>query len=119
MIEDVSYCGLLCSGCPIHWATRETDPKLKNKMRTAIAILTRKLYNMDLCVEDITGCDGCRIENGRLFPACEACPVRTCARERGLANCANCEDYICEELERFFVDNPEAKSRLEFIRSVI
>ena len=119
MKETVSYCGLICSGCPIHWATTETDQDLKIKMRTEIAALTRRLYDMDMTPEEITACDGCLVENGRLFPGCTSCPIRACAKQRGLPNCAYCEDYICAELEKFFRDNPESKSRLEFIHSVI
>jgi hypothetical protein len=31
------------------------------------------------------------------------CPVRPCVLERGLDNCAQCEDYVCERLEQRLV----------------
>jgi hypothetical protein len=119
MKDVVSYCGLLCTGCPILWATHEEDVVLKEKMRTEIAKLSNKLYKTAYCSEDITDCDGCRTEGGKLFPGCADCQIRNCAMERQIPNCAHCSDYVCETLEAFFKDNPESKSRLDFIRSLV
>jgi hypothetical protein len=119
MKNVVSYCGLLCDGCPIFWATKEKDVILKENMRIEIAKLSNKLYKTNFCSKDITDCDGCLTENARLFPGCIDCKIRNCAREKNLLNCANCSDYVCESLDTFFKDNAEAKSRLDFIRSIL
>ncbi len=118
MENIVSYCGLLCMGCPIYMATRETDRALKDKMKVEIAKLSNSLYHTSHTPEDITDCDGCMTENGRLFEGCRDCPIRNCAGEKGVPNCAYCGEYPCETLGTFFRDNPEAKSRLDFIRSI-
>jgi hypothetical protein len=94
------------------------------------AILTRCGYRCDLCLAyapNVTGtpsnreklsdgwyryfgfrlsperilCDGCMAQNPRLID--QACPVRPCVLERGLDNCGQCEDYICERLEQRLV----------------
>lgn len=119
MDNIVSYCGLLCSGCPVLWATNENNEQLKVKMRTEIAILSNTLYQTKYTAEHITDCDGCLNESGRLFKGCENCEIKTCAREKEIPNCAHCSDYICERLDKFFIDNPESKSRLDFIRALL
>ena len=119
MKEIVSYCGLLCSGCPIHWASKEEDEALKEKMRIEIAKTSNRLYNTNYSAEDIADCDGCLVENGRLFPGCMHCRIRNCAREKKIPNCAYCSEYSCETIEEFFKDNPESKSRLSIIRSIL
>jgi hypothetical protein len=119
MEEIVSYCGLICLGCPILWATKEKDLKLKEKMRVEIAKMSNSLYKTEFGSKDITDCDGCLNENGRLFAGCNQCQIRICARAKKIQNCTYCDEYICEKLEKFFVDNADAKIRLAFIRSLL
>jgi hypothetical protein len=117
--ERVAYCGLMCDGCPIYWATQETDPEKQTKMRTAIARLGQEQYGLTFRPEDITDCDGCRMENGRLFSGCKTCEIRDCARERNLVTCAHCAEYACEKLRKMFATDPGAKTHLEVIRSIL
>jgi hypothetical protein len=117
--ERVAYCGLMCDGCPIYWATQETDPEKQAKMRTAIARLGQEQYDLTFRPEDISDCDGCRTENGRLFSGCKTCEIRDCARERNLKTCAHCDDYACEKLRKMFATDPGAKTHLEVIRSIL
>ena len=119
MKDVVSYCGLLCQGCPIYWATNEGSEQLKEKMRTEIALLSTRLYKTEHSSSDITDCDGCLAEDSRLFPGCVNCQIRNCARDKNLPNCAYCQDYACETLEAFFKENTESKARLDFIRSMV
>lgn len=119
MNDIVSYCGLICIGCPVLWATNEKDEILKEKMRCEIAILSNKLYQTDYTAKDISDCAGCLAEDPDLFPGCVNCEIRNCAREKEISNCAHCNDYTCERLDAFFKDNPESKSRLDFIRSLL
>ena len=86
--ELVAYCGLTCQGCPIYWATRENDPVKKQKIRTAIARLGQEHYGVTMRPEEITDCDGCTLENGRLYSGCKQCEIRICARERKVETCA-------------------------------
>ena len=115
----MAYCGLTCSTCPIYLATRQEDPGEQARMRDEILRLCQEQYGLSYTFEDITDCDGCHSEGKRLFSACQACPIRNCAREKKLENCAVCPEYACEKLESFFVSEPDARSRLEAIRSKI
>jgi hypothetical protein len=118
MEEQVSYCGIMCHGCPIYWATRETDPVKKRKMCTEIARICSELYKQHINPEEIVDCDGCRAD-GRLYAGCVKCEIRDCARQKQLTNCAHCNDYACEKLIAFFSKDPQAKIILDIIRSTI
>jgi len=120
MEAKVSYCGLLCQGCPIYWATVEKDEVLKEKMKVEIAKMSNSIYKTNHTSKDITDCDGCLTENGNLYTGCFNCQIRNCARAKNLQNCAYCSDYnACKTLSKFFVENPESKIRLEFIKSLL
>jgi hypothetical protein len=111
-----AYCGLSCGTCPIHLATLEPDLSVKQELRISIAGLCTEQYGMNLLAEDITDCDGCKTNTGRLFSGCKACRIRPCAMNKKVDNCSSCADYACEKLEAFFTQDPEAKQRLEAIR---
>lgn len=119
----IAYCGLMCDGCPIYWATREKDKGKKGKMRAAIAQLCSEHYGFEYGLEytstDITDCDGCRTKGGRLFSGCRQCKIRKCAIQKGLKSCAYCSEYACDNLRKFFATDPSAKTRLEVIRSIL
>ena len=116
MGEMIAYCGLVCRTCPIYLATRMEDKEEQARMRARIATLLKEQYGMNYGPEDITDCDGCSAEHGRLFVGCLRCGIRTCAREKGLENCAHCADYVCEKLKIFFNTDADAKTRLDEVR---
>jgi hypothetical protein len=116
MDEVLSYCGLICRTCPIHEATKEENIEKRTKMRIEISRLCKEHYGMNYEPEDITDCDGCKAASGRLFPACSSCKIRSCARQRGLENCAFCAEYICDTLQAFFATDLNAKIRLKKVR---
>jgi len=109
----MAICGLICTTCPVYLAGREPDPEIRVKMRIGIARICEEKYGLKYRPEEITGCDGCGVDAERLFAPCRECPIRLCARDRGLYNCAYCSDYPCARLEDFFAAEPEARVRLE------
>ncbi len=115
----IAYCGLVCDTCPIHLATRKENKKEQTRMRARIAQMCKEKYGMKYKPEDITDCDGCRTEGGRLFTGSQSCAIRKCAKRKGLINCAHCADYACGKLEVFFAADPEAKIRLDEVRRSI
>ncbi len=117
MEEILAYCGLTCHGCPIYLATREKSDEKKEKMRDEIARLCKERYGIEYMAEDITDCDACLTEGGRLFSGCERCYIRKCAREKSVENCAHCDEYTCERLAKFIVTEPNAEKRLNEIKS--
>jgi len=118
--EMIAYCGLNCVTCQIYLATRETDPEKQRQMREQIVIAIKKYLGEEKRVEDITDCDGCKAEGGRLYSNCQKCQIRKCAREKGLENCAYCSEYACDKLSKFFDSEGEkagAKKRLNEIKA--
>jgi hypothetical protein len=116
MNEMIAYCGLDCQNCPIYLATREQDKEKQERTRIEIMQSLKTHYGMKCELEDITDCDGCMSDKGRLFSACKDCSIRKCARKKELESCAYCDEYICETLEEFFAKESSAKNRLDKIR---
>jgi hypothetical protein len=116
MIATISYCGLLCQSCPIYLATRETDLSKKQKLISEIIRACKEHYGIEYKYEDINDCDGCTSDIGRLFIGCKDCKIRTCAVQKGIENCAHCDDYPCDELNKTFEAGSGAKERLDTIR---
>jgi hypothetical protein len=116
MNEVIACCGLRCDTCAIYLATRETDDEKRRKMRDEIVKEIKKAYGRECRPEDVTDCDGCRTEGGRLFSGCENCQIRKCAKEKGVENCAHCGEYACEKLAEFFAMESHARARLDEIR---
>jgi hypothetical protein len=119
MDEMISYCGLNCQGCQIYLATREKDKEKKYKMRADITQQIKEHYGQEYKPEDISDCDGCKTEGGRLFSGCNSCYMRKCARKKHIENCAYCEMYPCEELEKLFTTDKDTRIRLDAIKSTI
>ena len=112
MNEMVSFCGLLCNECVAFIATKNDD----DEKRAEVARLWSKQYNVDVKPEDIN-CDGCISDSERLFSHCRVCEIRKCGKEKDLQNCAYCNEYTCEKLEKIFQMVPDAKKRLDQIQS--
>ena len=112
MNKIVAYCGLVCSECPAYTATQANDRAALEQ----VAAQWREQYNApDITVEGVI-CDGCLGTDGRHCAHCFECNIRACGMERGVENCAHCDDYACEKLEGFFRFAPQAKVSLEGIR---
>ncbi|NIT37353.1 MAG: DUF3795 domain-containing protein [candidate division Zixibacteria bacterium] len=105
-------CGLACDACPAYVATRENDAE----MIAAIAARWSEEYGHHIKPEYVW-CEGCLTEAERKCGRARECDVRACALERGLPNCAHCDDYGCEVLAGHFEMAPEAKAALENIRA--
>lgn len=113
----LAYCGLKCDGCQIYLATRETDKEKQAKLRVQITELINEEYGIPINPKDVTDCDGCRTNSGRLYSGCGKCEIRKCAQEKESLTCAHCSEYPCDKLQKFFVTDPTSKIYLEDIRS--
>ena len=116
MDEIIAYCGGTCNSCAIFLATRDTDDEKRHAMRVEIAQTIKVVYGTECKPEDVTDCDGCKTETGRLHSGCSKCQIRKCAREKSIENCAHCNEYACEKLEKFFTTDPQARKRLDQIK---
>jgi hypothetical protein len=98
-------------------ATGVVNKEEQTRMRVEIARQCREQYGMNYGADEITDCDGCRIAGGRLFAGCRNCPVRKCASEKQLENCAHCPEYVCGNLQAHLSSDPAARIRLDEIRA--
>ena len=119
MEENLSYCGLTCQTCPIKLATEEKSKDKQYEMRVDIARQIKERYGQECKPEDVTDCDGCKTDGGRLFPGCKNCSMRKCTRQKAIENCAHCDEYACEKIEKFFATDPEARVRLDAIKNTL
>jgi hypothetical protein len=116
MPDMIAYCGLTCQTCPIYLATRQRNREQQLRMRMEIIQFCKEQYGFQYKLSDITDCDGCLTESGRLFSTCKSCDIRKCARKKKIDNCGHCPDYACKDLLAFFEINPDAKTRLDLSR---
>lgn len=113
MSELIAYCGLDCKKCEAFIATQAEDAK---RLKEIAERWTRE-QNTEFSPTDIL-CDGCRSQ--RISGWCEKiCQIRPCAEQRGLKTCAHCTDYMCENLEKFLSDEPEARDYLGKTRKTL
>ena len=111
MKNMISYCGLTCTGCPAFIATQSDD----DAKRAEVAERWSKESNVEIKPEGIN-CDGC-ISTGRHIGHWDICEIRKCAQEKGVQNCAFCDEYACETLNTILNVAPDAKRTLDEIRN--
>ncbi len=109
--EMIAYCGLSCTECPAFIATQDNDVQKAKET----AALWSKEHNMNVTVQDVW-CDGCQVE-GKKCAHCKECKIRACGKDKGVATCAACDDYPCEQLAGFFKMVPIAQQNLERLRA--
>lgn len=109
MNNYTACCGLDCESCEARLATVNNDEALRRR----VAALWSELNGVEIPAESIR-CTGCRID-GVKTPYCEfLCPIRACAREKGLETCGTCPEMrTCDALAAITRNNPEALRRLE------
>ena len=92
----LGYCGVECSKCPAYIATINND----NELRRRYATEQSEFYGIEILSERIN-CVGC-LEDGEHLGYCSMCEIRRCCRERELETCAECNEYVCEELGKVY-----------------
>jgi len=85
--EMIGYCGYNCHLC----AARSDDPAVRQQLVDG----WRRIFGHQHYTAENVRCDGC-LSDGRL--ADKECKARPCAIERGVKNCAYCEDFVCEKV---------------------
>ena len=101
MSQILARCGYRCDLCPAYHKNIHTQ---EDQKRVSDGWLK---YVGDDVPPDEVPCPGClaaepyRDEQGRILrPPDPGCPVRPCVIERGLENCAYCEEFAsCENLD--------------------
>ena len=101
----LTKCGYRCDLCLAYKPNIENNPSNQQKLSDG----WHKYFGFRLTPAEII-CDGCMSNNSKLID--QSCPVRPCVIEKGLDNCAQCEDYVCEKLAQRLVAYEEVKKRV-------
>lgn len=108
----VAYCGLVCSECDTYKATQANS----HAERQRVAEKWSEQFGLDLTPNDIN-CYGCTAADDRVFPYGKDCELRVCVRQRDIGNCARCDDYGCDIMNKFLNDMSGFSEYLEAERS--
>ena len=88
MPEMIGYCGYCCDRC----AARSDDAAVRQKLVDG----WRKVFGHQNYTAENVRCDGC-LSDGRV--ADQECKARPCARQKGVENCAFCDEFPCEKMK--------------------
>lgn len=91
MDQILSRCGYRCDLCLAYRPNVEANPSNQQILSDG----WHRYFGFRMPAENII-CDGCTADRPRLID--KTCPVRPCVIERGLTNCSECPDYVCDKL---------------------
>ncbi len=86
----ITLCGMRCDLCLAYQANLDVHPE--NAQRISDGWETCFGFRIP---PEAVHCDGCFTTGDPTLDS--GCDVRPCVIERGLENCAGCEDYLCEK----------------------
>lgn len=89
-------CGLYCGVCAVYQATQSGDQRLKQRL---LEFYQGQLPGGEAMALADIHCQGCL--SSQTFAYCRHCPVRLCARDRGLEGCHQCGQFPCLFIESF------------------
>jgi hypothetical protein len=99
MREILGKCGFRCDLCPAH---EKNIGSLEDKQKVSDGWF--QYFGFRIPAEEIA-CTGCQGKGETLD---SGCPVRPCAVEKGVENCAHCAEFECDTL----------KTRTDFIEEL-
>jgi hypothetical protein len=108
MDKLIAPCGLVCTQCPAYLATKSGDMAALD----ALAQTWSGEYGASLSADDCS-CAGCHSMTGPWMSHCAECEIRACGTEKGVETCAECAEYACDKLVKFFEFVPDAKCTLD------
>jgi hypothetical protein len=102
----LTRCGYRCDLCLAYRPNVEANSSNQQKLSEG----WHQYFGFRIEPENVI-CDGCMSENPKLID--QACPVRPCVIEKGLANCSQCKQYVCEKLADRMVVYEQVKDRIK------
>ena len=107
MPDIIARCGFKCNLCLIYRDNLKKDERNKQRFRDSL----ERIYGEQLTLEECY-CDGCMTpESENPIRITADCTIQPCVIEKGLENCAYCDQYPCKDLEAKFVDYQKVKER--------
>lgn len=108
----IAFCGIDCASCPAYVGTQTGDMELLAKTAAEWSGDGEPLTAKDLL------CSSCTQTEERLFKWCVHCKIKDCCREKEFTNCAYCDEYACDDLNKLWDMFPsqEARATLDEVR---
>ena len=91
MKTHIAKCGYRCDLCPAF------KPELTEADKADFSRAFKKYYEFEVPPDQIHFCTGCQSSD---IPNDKECPVFPCCREKGIDNCAYCDDFGCDKLKQ-------------------
>jgi hypothetical protein len=110
MDKVIAYCGLICNDCPAFIATKEDNQRKRIDLAKKWSSESYTVTPADI------SCMGCTSNCGSVFKFCGECEIRICGLEKEVLNCAYCNDYPCDKLDKPFEMSPQNKELLDKIK---
>ena len=101
----LTRCGYRCDLCLAYKPNIDSNPS----NREILSDGWYKYFGFRLLPEEIY-CDGCMTDDPKLID--KNCPVRPCVISKGLDNCSQCDDYICDKLTQRIVIYEDIKGKV-------
>lgn len=102
--EYLAPCGLYCGVCSILIAHRDNNQRLKEKLSGVYGVKPEDLH-----------CTGClSADSSDIFPYCLVCAIKSCAAEKNIEGCHQCDDFPCTHVENF----PNGPGKKVILKSV-
>ena len=106
MEPHLSLCGFRCDLCLAYRPNIEAHPENRQMLSDG----WHTYFGFRLSPEDIP-CDGCAANSPVTLD--QGCQVKPCVTQKGLANCADCDAYICEKLTERLISFDEIQEKFE------
>ena len=91
MKAHIAKCGYRCDLCSAF------KPELTDAEKQDISRAFGRYFGMEVRPDDVKTCEGC---NSSDVPNDKECPVFPCVRQKGIDNCAHCDDFGCDKLKQ-------------------
>ena len=91
----IGACGIYCGSCDVLQAYQEDD----EDRRKTVAEQVSKQIGIEVKPEAIK-CDGCWGDPSIRFR--RDCPMRECAKEKGIHSCGECREFPCKKIDEFY-----------------
>ena len=100
----LSRCGYRCDLCLAYRPNIAGNQSNQQRLSDG----WHKYFGLRLPASDVC-CDGCMAEHPELID--KSCPVRPCVIEKGLDNCSQCGQHVCDRLKERLVVYEDVKSK--------
>ena len=94
--ELTAPCGLDCFNCPLYLANNDDGIRkhVASQLAEDFGIAYQAAYNKATC-------QGCRTIKGKCMGRKKPCKVYQCVSLKGIATCADCSDFPCDNLHPY------------------